>query len=114
MGFAFMAIGDFGDLPSAGAGSDRIATRFPFRWRFWCWRLGKRGRHLPGRVRRFHEGAHNHRGNGAQRDVDRYRLRHHDHTRFRGSLGLLGVYDLGGIVFILTRGNHRANTQWLG
>jgi hypothetical protein len=34
MGFAFMAIGDFGDLPSAGAGSDRIATRFPFRCRF--------------------------------------------------------------------------------
>jgi len=34
MGFAFMAVGAFGDLPAAGADCDRIATRIPFRCRF--------------------------------------------------------------------------------
>jgi hypothetical protein len=34
MGFTFMAIGAFGDLPPAGTGRDRIATRISFRCRF--------------------------------------------------------------------------------
>jgi hypothetical protein len=55
-----------------------------------------------GRMRRLHEAAHNHRGDGAQRDVEGYRLRRHGRTRFRGNLGLLGVHATGGIGFILT------------
>jgi hypothetical protein len=34
MGFTFMAVGAFGDLPPVGAGRDRIAARISFRYRF--------------------------------------------------------------------------------
>jgi hypothetical protein len=44
-------------------------------------------------MRRLHEAAHNHRGDGAQRDVENHRLRCHDRIRLRGNLGLLGVHD---------------------
>ena len=47
MGFTFMALGAFGDLPSAGAGSDRVGHAFPFRCRFLMPGPGNGGRHLP-------------------------------------------------------------------
>lgn len=65
-------------------------------------------------MRRCHEGAHNHCWDGAQRVVGRHRLQHHDHTRFRRSIGLLfGVCPLGGTNVILTRTSHLANTGYL-
>ena len=59
-----------------------------------------------GRMRRLHEAAHNHRGDGAQRDVEGHRLRRHGRTRFRGNLGLLGVHATGGIGFNLAFSSH--------
>jgi hypothetical protein len=64
-------------------------------------------------MRRFHEDAHNHREDRAQREVGRHRLQRHDHTRFRGSLGLHGVDALVGTDFILTRRIHLANICFL-
>jgi hypothetical protein len=73
----------------------------------------KRGRHLPGRMRRFHEGARNHRQDDAQREIGDHRLRHLDHTRFRGNLGVLDGFVLGGTAPILARGKRLANTDYL-
>lgn len=64
-------------------------------------------------MRRCYEGAPDHCWDGAQREVGRHRLQHHDHTRFRRSIGLLlGVYAFGGTDFILTGTSHLANTGY--
>jgi len=55
--------------------------------------------------------AHNHRGGGGQREVDRH-LRHLGHTRFRVSLGLHGVLALGDTDYILTRKKRFGNTDY--
>jgi hypothetical protein len=39
-------------------------------------------------MRRFNEGAYNHRGDSAQNEADRRRLRHLDHIRFGRHRGL--------------------------
>jgi hypothetical protein len=39
-------------------------------------------------MRRLHEAAHNHRGNGARCAVESHRLRRRDRIRLRGNLGL--------------------------
>src|ERR1022692_3016278 len=65
-----------------------------------------------GRMRRPHKDAHNHRGGGAQREVDSRQLRHLSHTRFRVSLGLHGVLALGDTDYILTRKKRFGNTDY--
>src|SRR6516165_4243539 len=91
MGFTFMAAGAFGDLPPAGVGRDRIAARISLRRRFPGAGTGKGAATGRPPEEGFHEGAHHHRGRRAQRDVECPRMRHHDHLRFRGGLGLLDV-----------------------
>ncbi len=65
-------------------------------------------------MRRSHKGARNHRGDGAQREVNRHRLRHLGHTRFRVSLGLRSILAHGDTDYILTRKNRLGNTDYLG
>ena len=112
MGSTFATAVPSGRLPSADAGSDWIVTHIPSRCRFMALGPGNGGGHLPGRMRRFHEGAHENRGHRAQRDADHHRLRHHDHTRFRVSLRLHREVwaRLDRVVFILTGRKHLANT----
>jgi hypothetical protein len=65
-------------------------------------------------VRRFHEGAHNQREAGAEREVGHHRVQHHGITRLRNPFGLLGIHALGwAIGIILTRRNRLANTFYL-
>ena len=65
-------------------------------------------------MRRFHEGAHNQREDGTQREVGHHRLRHHGIARLHNPFGLLGIHALGGaICIILTRRNRLANTFYL-
>ena len=63
-------------------------------------------------MRRSHKDAHNHRGSGAQREDDRCQLRRINHTRFRVSLGLLGVLTFGDTDYILTRKKRFGNTDY--
>jgi hypothetical protein len=63
-------------------------------------------------MRRSYKDALNHRGGGAQREVDRRQLRHLGHTRFRVSLGLHGVLALGNTAYILTRKKRFGNTDY--
>jgi hypothetical protein len=99
--FPFMALGAFGDLPSAGACRDRIGHfRCPF-----LMRDREMGPTPAGRVRRSHEGARNHRRDGVQREADRRWLRRLDHSRVLVSLGLHGVLALGDTDDVLTRSN---------
>jgi len=64
-------------------------------------------------MRRSHKDAHNHHGDGAQHEVDRRRLRHLGHTRFRVSLGLLGILAVAATDSILTRSKRLGNTDYL-
>src|ERR1035441_6784918 len=84
----------------------RVGPRFLFR----C-QDRETGPPPAGRMRRSHKDAHNHHGDGAQREVDGRRLRHLGHTRFRVSLGLHGVLALGNTDYILTRRNRLGNTD---
>ena len=63
-------------------------------------------------MRRPHKDAHNHHGEGAQRAVDRRRLRHPDHTRFRFSLSLHHILALADTNSILTRSNRLGNNTY--
>ena len=63
-------------------------------------------------MRRSHKDAHNHCGGGAQREVERRQLRRINHTRFRVSLGLLGVLTFGDTDYILTRKKRFGNTDY--
>jgi len=65
-----------------------------------------------GRIRRSHNDAHNHHGDGPQREVDGRLLRHLGHSRFRVSLGLHGVLALADTDSILTRSNRLGNTDY--
>ena len=106
MGFTFMAVGPSGDLPSVGAGSDRSGRDFSSDAG-----TGETGPAPAGRIRRSHDDAHNHHGDGPQREVDRRLLRHLGHSRFRVSLGLHGVLALADTDFILTRSIRLGNTD---
>jgi hypothetical protein len=54
-------------------------------------------------MRRRHKDAHNHHGDGPQRELGRRRLRRLNHIGFRGSFGLLRVWVLGDAATIFAR-----------
>jgi hypothetical protein len=64
-----------------------------------------------GRMRRLHEVAHNHRGNGARCAVESHRLRRHDRIRLRGNLGLLLGGHAHGIIDYIRNYSRHANNE---
>ena len=90
-----------------------MGLTFLFPGRFWRW---NRETNSPpaGPTRRFHEGAHDYRGDCARRATDRRRLRRLGHPRLRRALGLLGDlldHDTGHLHTFGNRLNHRCAEQ---
>jgi hypothetical protein len=106
MGFTVMTAGaSWASVRPPRARPAMTGPRFLFRYR------GREECPPPaGAMRRPHKDAHNHHGNGAQREVDPGRMRHPDHTRFRVSLGVRGVIAFGDTDTIFVRGNRLGNT----